>query len=171
MTSSSLGITKAREPLGEELLPLHVQLDGMPGPVAIDGVAVEPALNGRFTAGPGDRGVPGPVGLEGSTLIPIRSDSWRIRTTSTYRSMSVRPMGAVDAVKPNVPRARASAMSLAATVLESTTATSVSTVCADAAAPPAAAREPRGQRDDDEAPGVRAAPRGRWLEKAWPIVR
>src|SRR5262245_37489996 len=54
--------------------------------------------------------------------------------------MSMRAMGAVDAVKPNVPKARASAMSLAATVFESTTATSVSTICADAAAAPAAAR-------------------------------
>src|SRR5262249_28058631 len=54
--------------------------------------------------------------------------------------MSLGAMGAADAVKPNVPRARASAMSLAATVLESTTATSVSTTCAEAADTPAAAR-------------------------------
>src|SRR5262245_13960869 len=46
--------------------------------------------------------------------------------------MSLRPIGAADTVKPNVPRARASAMSLAATVLDSTTATSVSTICAAA---------------------------------------
>src|SRR5262252_8982497 len=54
--------------------------------------------------------------------------------------MSLRAMGAADAVKPNVARARASAMSLAATVLESTTATSVSITCADAADTLAAAR-------------------------------
>src|SRR4029434_9306933 len=53
--------------------------------------------------------------------------------------MSLRPIGAADAVKPNVPRARASAMSLADTVLESTTATSVSTICAAAAEAHAAA--------------------------------
>src|SRR5262245_17342089 len=47
--------------------------------------------------------------------------------------MSLRPMGSADAVKPSIPRARARAMSLAATVLESTTATIVSTTCADAA--------------------------------------
>src|SRR5215510_1668843 len=54
--------------------------------------------------------------------------------------MSLRPIGAAETAKPNVPRARASAMSLAATVLDSTTATSVSTICADAASAPAAAR-------------------------------
>src|SRR5262245_17973434 len=54
--------------------------------------------------------------------------------------MSLRAMGAADAVKPNVPRARASATSLAATVLESTTATSVSTTCAEATDMAAAAR-------------------------------
>src|SRR5215470_7875459 len=53
--------------------------------------------------------------------------------------MSLRPTGAADTVKPNVPRARASAMSLAATVLDSTTATSVSTICAPAAEAHAAA--------------------------------
>src|SRR5262245_61374330 len=47
--------------------------------------------------------------------------------------MSLRPIGAAETGKPNVPRARASAMSLAATVLDSTTATSVSTICAAAA--------------------------------------
>src|SRR5262245_5779000 len=53
--------------------------------------------------------------------------------------MSLRPTGAADTVKPNVPRARASAMSLTATVLDSTTATSVSTICAAAAEAHAAA--------------------------------
>src|SRR4029450_9469454 len=53
--------------------------------------------------------------------------------------MSLRPIGAADAVKPNVPRARASAMSLADTGLESTTAPSVSTICAAAAEAHAAA--------------------------------
>src|SRR4030095_2557448 len=54
--------------------------------------------------------------------------------------MSLRPMGVVDAVNPNMPRACASAMSLAATVLESTTATRVSTICADPTAAPATDR-------------------------------
>src|SRR5262245_41076660 len=56
--------------------------------------------------------------------------------------MSLRLMGAAVTVKPNVPRARASAMSLAATVLDSTTATSVSTICAAAAEAHATARTP-----------------------------
>src|SRR6185503_39738 len=74
--------------------------------------------------------------------------------------MSLRAMGAVDAVKPNVPRARASAMSLAATVLESTTATSVSTTCAEAAHMPEAARShPASATTSRLGPGPRGAAR------------